>query len=120
MARAVGLGIGTRTVKVVELSGSAKAFRIQRLAVREVPAHPPEGTVPAAWDADEALAGVVREVFDSLQLPREDVCASFDSGSTIFREITVPFLETEQIRKVVRFEAENHLHSHSVDEVVVN
>lgn len=125
MARAVGLDIGTRSIKVVELSGGPKAFRIQRLAIREVPRPPAEGAEPPAegaepFDPIAATAEVVREVFDSLKLPKEDVCASFDSGTTVSREIVVPFLEAEKIRKVVKFEAEHHLHSQSVDEVVVN
>src|SRR5262245_53532895 len=122
MARAVGLDIGTRTIKVVELSGSPKAFRIQRLAIRDVPrapdAPPAEGAEP--FDPVAATAAVVRDVFETLKLPKEDVCASFDSGKTMSREIVVPFLEPEKIRKVVKFEAEHHLHSQSVDEVVVN
>jgi type IV pilus assembly protein PilM len=122
MARAVGLDIGSRTIKVVELSGSPKAFKIQRLAIRETPrppATPPaEGAEP--FDAQAATADVLREVFDSLRLPKEEVCASFDSGTTMSREIVVPFFEREKIRKVVKFEAEHHLHSQSVDDVVVN
>jgi type IV pilus assembly protein PilM len=125
MARAVGLDIGSHTIKVVELTGSPKAFRIQRVAVREIPQPPspeqggqPEGAEP--YDRAQVTARAVREVFSSLKLPAEDVCASFDSGTTISREITVPFFEPEKIRKVVKFEAEHHLHSQSVDEVVVN
>ena len=128
MARAVGLDIGTRMIKVVELSGSPKSFKITRLAVREVPPppapSPAEGPAPVegheAPDPDAAIADVVREIFSTLKLPREDVCASFDSTTCINRDFTVPFLETDQIRKVVRFETENHLHSHSIDDVVVN
>lgn len=121
MARAVGLDIGSRTIKLVELSGSAKSFKIQRVALREVP-RPPEAQVEGepAFDPATATAQAVREMFDGLKLPKEDICASFDSGTTISREIVVPVLEADKIRKVVRFEAEHHLHSQSVDEVVVN
>lgn len=126
MARAVGLDIGTRMIKLVEVTGSPKSFRIQRLAVREVPrapaadAAPAEGEEAAPFDPAAATAAVVRELFESLKLPKEDVCATFDTGTTISREIVVPFFEPEKIRKVVKFEAEHHLHSQSVDEVVVN
>jgi type IV pilus assembly protein PilM len=122
MARAVGLDIGSRSIKVVELSGSPKAFKIQRLAIREIPrppdTPPAEGAEP--FDQQAATAEVLRDVFDRLKLPREEVCATFDSGTTMSREIVVPFFEPEKIRKVVKFEAEHHLHSQSVDEVVVN
>jgi|GEM_PF-4507422 len=121
MARAVGLDIGTRTIKVVELSGSPKAFKVQRVAVRDVPQAPlvvSEGAEP--FDATQATAAVVRELFDTLKLTHDNVAATYDTGTTISREILVPFLEPDKIRKVVKFEAEHHLHSQSVDEVVVN
>ncbi len=121
MARAVGLDIGARTIKVVELSGNPKAFKVQRVAVRDVPQPPllvPEGAEP--FDAAQATAAVVRELFETLKLPHDNIAATYDTGTTISREILVPFLEPEKIRKVVKFEAEHHLHSQSVDEVVVN
>jgi type IV pilus assembly protein PilM len=113
MPRAVGLDVGTRTLKLVELSGSAKAFKVQRFLVRPMP----EGT---GDDLEAARAELVRSLFHEAKVGRDDVCASFDSGATIFREITVPFRERDQIEKVVRFEAENHLHGTAIEDVVVN
>src|SRR5262245_61508869 len=113
MPRAVGLDIGSRTLKLVELSGSAKAFKVQKVEVRPVP----EGT---GDEADDALAAMIRGLFKEAHLPKDDVCVAFDAGSTIFREITVPFQTDDQIEKVVRFEAENHLHGRAIEDVVVN
>lgn len=112
MPRAVGLDLGSRTLKVVEISGSAKSFKVQRVVVKEIP----EG----AEATDEARAGLVREAFSEGRFPKDDVCAAFDAGSAIFREIMVPFREDDQIEKVVRFEAENHLHGRAIEDVVVN
>jgi type IV pilus assembly protein PilM len=113
MARAVGLDIGSRLLKLVELSGSAKAFRVHRLLVRPVP----QGDTP---EADQARVDLIRQVFQEAKVSRDDVCASFDAGSTVFREISVPFREESQIEKVVRFEAEGHLHGRAIEDVVVN
>jgi type IV pilus assembly protein PilM len=121
MARAVGLDIGSRTIKVVELSGSPKAFKVSRVITRPIPEpdpNPPEGELPQ--DADELISDEIREIFQTLKLPKDDVCVAFDSGVTIFREIVVPFLEDDQIRKVVKFEAEHHLHSQTIEDVIVN
>ena len=103
MGRAVGLDIGSRTIKVVELAGSPKAFKVQRVLVRLLPVSPPppkEGELPG--DPDEALAEEVRGIFDTLKLPKDDVCVTFPSGVTVFREIQVPFLEEERCLVVVR------------------
>lgn len=113
MPRAVGLDVGTRTLKLVELSGSAKAFKVQRFLVRALP----DGT---GEEADEARAAMIRALFAEAKVGKDDVCASFDSGATSFREITVPFREHDQIEKVVRFEAENHLHGMVIEDVVIN
>jgi type IV pilus assembly protein PilM len=113
LARAVGLDIGSRFVKLVELSGSAKAPKVARVVVRERPT----GSGP---EADEALSALVADLFATTKMPKDDVCVSFDAGSTVLREITVPFREDDQIAKVVRFEAENHLHGRAIEDVVVN
>jgi type IV pilus assembly protein PilM len=140
MARAIGLDIGARFVKVVELVGGPRSFRVQRVAVREIPGTGPKREQETDLTEDlvieredeiveppedeptreDHISEMIGEIFGSLHLPREDVCAAFDSGVTVFREITVPFFEEDQIRKVVRFEAENHLHSYAIDDVVVN
>ena len=112
MARAVGLDIGSRTLKAVLLSGSAKAFKVQRVLIRPMP----EGV----GRRDPAVADLVREVFAEGRLPKDDVCSAFDAGTTIFREISVPMREPEKIEKVIRFEAENHLHGRAIEDVVVN
>src|SRR5438128_3084431 len=102
MARAVGLDVGSRTLKLVELSGSVKAFKVHRVFVREIP----EGVEAS----EEARADLVREVFAEGRFGKDDVCASFDAGGTVFREITVPLRDDDQIEKTVRYEAESHLH----------
>src|SRR5262245_8950238 len=113
MPRGVGLDIGSRTLKLVELSGSAKSFKVQRLWVRPVP----QGEGP---EADEARVALLKELFHEAKVSTDDVCVTFDAGATIFREIAVPFREDDKIEKVVRFQAENHLHGRSIDDLVVN
>lgn len=130
MARALGLDIGTRFLKVVEVTGGPKSVRVQRVVLREIPTGPPgpgpteavveNGDEAPVWSREEAIASLLREIFRTLKLPTEDVCATFDAGATSSREITVPFTDLEQIRKVIRFQAEEHLHSTSIDEVIIN
>jgi type IV pilus assembly protein PilM len=131
MPRAVGLDIGSRMIKVVEINGTPKGFRIVRMVTRPVPGpeslepvEPVEGEEaagkPTVEDLDDRLSRVLRELFDEMKLPKEDVCAAIGSGSTVLREFPVPFKEEDQIRKVLRFEMENHLHSHAVEDMVVN
>src|SRR5512139_1708849 len=103
MPRAVGLDIGTRLLKLVELRGSAKSFKIHRLVVRPMPE-------AAGEDPDAARADLVRSLFAEHRLRKADVCAAFEAGTSVFRDVTMPYKSDDQIDKTVRFEAENHLH----------
>jgi type IV pilus assembly protein PilM len=113
MPRAVGLDIGSRLLKLVELRGSAKSFKIHKLVVRPFPEASGE-------DPDAARADLVRSLFAEHRLPGDDVCASSEAGTTVFRDVTMPYKSDDQIEKTVRFEAENHLHGRAIEDVVVN
>ncbi len=114
MAKAVGLDIGARHVKVCELEGSAKKFRMSRFAVREF-AVKDDGSPD-----EESLAEAIRKAFREERLPRDSVVVAVDSQDCIIRDLSVPFRGDEQISKVIKFEAESHLHSCSIEDVVVD
>jgi type IV pilus assembly protein PilM len=114
MAKAVGLDIGARHVKACELEGSAKKFRMTQFAVREF-------TVKEDGTPDEdSLVDAIRRIFKEDRLPRDSVAVALDAQDCIIRDISVPFRDDDQIAKVVKFEAENHLHSCSIEDLVVD
>ena len=107
MAKAIGLDIGTRSVKLVELNGSAKKHRLSRFVSKDV----------------GVLGGVVEtvgEVLEEAGVKKDAVVVALDSKGVVTREILVPFLEPDQIRRVLKFESEAHLHSHAIESVVVD
>jgi len=110
MARAVGLEIHPRGVRAVELSGAGKKIRVSRYLDRPVT---PRGGMP---DPEE-LRDVLGDVFKSL--PKNSVIACVEAHDTIMREIPVPFKADDQIRKVIKYEAEHHLHDCDADDVIV-
>ncbi len=134
MPRAIGVDVGDHSIKVVELTGNARSFKVQRVAIRPIPedaeaddaivAEIREGDeteeAPPKPSRDERVAEAIAGIFREFALPKEDVCAALRARTSMIREINVPFFEDDQIRKVVRFEAENHLHSQSIDDVVIN
>ncbi|HEX5137595.1 MAG TPA: pilus assembly protein PilM [Planctomycetota bacterium] len=110
MAKAVGLEIHERGVRAVEVTGSGKNFKIGRYTEREVT---PRGGVPDPEELHAALA----EIFKHYS--KNHVIASLEASDTVVREIPVPFKTDDQIRKVVKYEAEHHLHDCDADDVVV-
>jgi len=112
MAKSVGLEIHARGVRAVEISGRGRSFRITRYLDR--PVHPRGG----APDPEE-LKVALGEIFRGGRFSRSSVIGSLEAGETMVREIPVPFKGDDQIRKVVKFEAEHHLHDCNAEDVIV-
>jgi type IV pilus assembly protein PilM len=112
MSKSVGLEIHTRGVRAVELKGRGSSAKVQRWFRRDLT---PRGGAP---DPEE-LAEALREIFRSQRFSKNFVIVSHEAGDTVVREIPVPFTSDDQIRKVIKFEAEHHLHNCDADDVIV-
>ena len=112
MANSVGLDINARSVRAVELGGSRKSYRVLRYLERALT---PRGDAP---DPEE-LRAALQEIFRGKKFPRHNVVCSVEANDTVVREIPVPFKSDDQIRKVVKYEAEHHLHDCDADDVIV-
>lgn len=114
MAKAVGLDIGSRACKVAVLSGGGKGARLLRYAEKEYDL----GTAGALTPA--AVLSALKAALSEARAPRNSVAVSLPAELCTLREITVPFTEDDQIKKVVKFEFEPHLHASSIDDVVID
>jgi len=112
MARSVGLEIHTRGVRAVELVGSGKKIRVQRYVERPVT---PRGGMPDPEELQEALS----EIFRGGRFAKNAVVGCIEARDTVTREIPVPFKADDQIRKVIKYEVEHHLHDCDADDVIV-
>ena len=105
MAKAVGLDLGGREAKVIELEGSYRKPRLLRYDIEKMTAD--EG------GRAKALAKIKKYGGDEMSL-------SFPSCEAVMRSLTIPFTGIENIRKVIKFEVEGAIHSHNVDDMVVD
>ncbi len=110
MSKSVGLDIHERGVRAVEVTGQRKKFRVGRFIERAVT---PRGGAP---DPEE-LQAALTEIFKHFS--KHHVISSVEANDTIVREIPVPFRADDQIRKVIKYEAEHHLHDCDADDVIV-
>src|SRR5258707_15531134 len=113
MAKGTGIEIGATTVTVAEVEGSAKKFRVT--AAGRAP-------IEAAAPGDERIKAVsqaARAAMKAARAGREQVVVSIPACDVIIREIQLPFTDEDQIRKVIKFESESHLHSCDIDDVVI-
>ena len=86
-------------------------FKVTRFITEEIPGggEGAEGEVFL-----ETLGKVLKEGRGQ----RDSTITAMNAGSTVIREIMVPFLAEDQIRRVLRFEAEAHLHNYAIEDVV--
>ncbi len=106
MASQTAFEFGVERLRLMQFDGSGRKIRVLKVADADM-------TVPVAGDAeDEAEADDIRleRIEEAVSGFTTDPCSmAYPAGRTIFREFDLPFTNAEQIRKVVRFEAESHL-----------
>lgn len=117
MAKGVGLDAGEFEIKVVELDGSYRKPRLTSYSVDRV-------SQPTSAAADEAHAAREAEAaFHAIRdakIARDNVVLGFPCREAVLRILEIPFRGAEQIRKVIKFEVEDSIHSHNVDDMVVD
>lgn len=113
MAKGVGLDIGEYEIKVVELDGSLKKPRLTKVNI-DLADHA-DPTAGAAGRAVDVL-----HVLKDAGLGRDNISVAFPCREAVLRTLTVPFVGEENIRKVLKFEVEGSIHSHNVDDMVID
>lgn len=114
MARMTGIDLGEHAIKVVELDGSYRKTRLLGHVIVKLEGGPRE---PAAHA--EAAAQAVKSAYQEGGF-RGDSIMSHPCREAVLRTIEVPFKGTDAIRKVIKAEVEGAIHSHSIDDMVVD
>ena len=111
--QALGIDCSDGEVRGVLLEGSPKKYRL--VGFESAPVAAGEGVLP-----EEALAEALESVVSKLHGGREAAAVAVGSAHCSFRPLSLPFVGEEQIRKVVKFELEGHLHQWNIDDVIVD
>jgi len=107
MARTfVGLDVGSKTVKAVELRRLRDGFRIERFAVVPMP---PGGLVEGVVADSGKVSEAVRAAFQQAGIHNRRVVTALGSKAVVVREIQLPEMPEEELDRAVRFEAERYL-----------
>lgn len=114
MAKGVGLDPGEHSVKVVEIDGSLRKVRLAKVRIERVAAN------GDAQEHAKTEAQTAWHAFKDAHVSRENLTLAVPCREAVLRTLTLPFVGAEQIRKVVKFEAESEIHSHNVDDMVVD
>ena len=98
---------GSRRLRLLEFEGSVKKMRV--IDVVDVDLHVPPAPGDEAFDPDDTRAERIAEAVRESGFRRDPTGMALDASYALFREFDLPFTGDDQIRKVVRFEAESHL-----------
>ncbi|MEO6594156.1 MAG: pilus assembly protein PilM [Planctomycetota bacterium] len=114
MVKSIGIDPGDQTVKVVELDGSYRKTRLVRVHTAPVDA---AGAVDGTARSELVAAAVKAAIGDGM---RGELTLGHPCREAVLRFIELPFKGHDAIRKVVKSEIEGEIHSHVVDDMVVD
>ncbi len=114
MARATGIEITETSVRVAELEGGGKKFRL--VGAVEAPIEPNSSGERGLEETQAAL----KQALKAAKAKREFVVLGIPAAKATIREIQIPFTSDDQIKKVLKFECESHLPTQNIEDVVVD
>ena len=117
MAKGAGLDAGRYEVKVVELDGSYRKPRLTKVSIDAVSE---EAAAASGEGVAEAEAEAALHALKDASVAKDSVNLGFPCREAVLRILDVPFVGADQIRRVLKFEVESSIHSHQVDEMVVD
>ena len=113
MPKQLAIDFNRLRVRALEIEGSGRSPKVKSFASAEIPAAEP------GEDANQLLGDACAGLIKGHKLVRDPAAMALGSYECTFREMDLPFSNHDQIEKVLKFEAESHLHMYNIDEVVV-
>ena len=115
MATQTAIDYSSTVLRLLEFDGSGKRVRI--LGVEEVDLRV-QTTGEDELEADDLKADAIAAAMKECGFATDPCGMAYDASSALFREFDLPFTNEEQVKKVVRFEAESHIPL-DIDDVIM-
>ena len=103
---AVGLDIGSSSVKLVQLKEKRGGFQL--LAYGSAPL-PPEAIVDGALMNSAAIVQAIQEVFAQQKVKAKEVAIGVRGHSVIIKKISLPRMTQEELDESIQWEAEQYI-----------
>jgi type IV pilus assembly protein PilM len=92
----LGLDIGSKFVKCVEMTESSGQYQISGIAVREIP-------------SADGVKDVIRDLLAEAKFRTRRVISSVSGRSIIVRYITMPYMSDTEMRNAIKYEAAKYI-----------
>ena len=103
---AVGLDIGSGSIKVCQLKQSKKNYALQAMGMVQLP---PEAIVDGALMNSNAVVDAIQELFQSQKIKSKEVATSVSGHSVIIKKINLPQMTPEELEESIQWEAEQYI-----------
>ena len=103
---ALGLDIGSHTIKLVELTQSKSGLELQRFGVTDVP---PDAIVEGNFMNFPLIVERVRSLVKSQKVKQKKVALAISGNSVIVKKISLPEMSQEELEESVQWEAEQYI-----------
>jgi type IV pilus assembly protein PilM len=102
----IGLDIGSRSVKVAEITETKNGRKLRRFGMADIP---PGAIEDGAISDTETVAQVIRQLLKSASIKATNVALSIGGYSVIIKKINVQTMPEEQLQETIHFEAEQYI-----------
>ena len=113
---ALGLDIGSSSVKLVQLRETKKGIHLVNLSMANLP---PEAIVDGALMNSAAVIETIREMVAKLRLKTKQVALSISGHSVIIKKIPLPAMTKDELDESIKWEAEQYI-PFDVNEVYID
>ena len=103
---AVGLDIGSSSIKLVELKPTKKGYRLINLGMAPLS---PETIVDGAIMNSPAVLDAIKGLLSELKVKTREVITAVSGTSVIIKKINVPMMTEEELNTQIQWEAEQYI-----------
>ena len=103
---ALGLDIGSSTVKLVQLKESKKGFVLHKYASADLP---PDSIVDGSLMNPSGIIDTIKGLIQSNKIKGKDVAISISGHSVIIKKISLPQMTDDELQESIQWEAEQYI-----------
>jgi len=103
---AVGVDVGSAWIKVVQVAPTRDGYDICNVGLCQTP---PGAVAEGAIIDPEAVGAVLKELLADRGIIQRKVLAALGGQGVIIRHVQFPDMDLEELREVIRWEAEHHI-----------
>jgi type IV pilus assembly protein PilM len=102
----VGIDIGSRSIKLVQLKRAKEDFQLVHLGMAQLP---PESIVDHAIMDSVAVVDCIRSLVENQEIKTKNIATSVSGHSVIIRNIRLPVMTPEEVETSIEWEAEQYI-----------